>query len=181
MAEMFEIKVDTSQLDRIRRLGDAAKDGRKPLKDFFLWYKARLTVMFARCGKGTTGGSDRGATWKGFANQYTRKTDGVTVPAWGGVEKLYGKGNVKGRKRTKGRVTAGSRLMRDTDAMFGRSLARPSILTQTQMRVFGTPEYAKYQHAIRPWLFFYESEDQPAFAGLVDAFLTSKERELGLT
>jgi len=34
------------------------------------------------------GGTFRGVTWPWFADQYTRKTDGVTVPAQGGVKRI---------------------------------------------------------------------------------------------
>ncbi len=90
------------------------------------------------------GGTFRGVTWAPFKDQYTRKTDGVTVPAWGGVPRLHTVSTtrhkiramelgtrrvlrtgdfVQGRRRGKGkrRVEFSSNLLRDTGAMAGRA------------------------------------------------------------
>ena len=52
---------------------------------------------------GHDGGTFRGVTWPGFADQYTRKTDGVTVPAEGGVPRIAAgfstRGNVRRQTR----------------------------------------------------------------------------------
>lgn len=46
------------------------------------------------------GGTRRTVSWGWFADQYTRKTDGVTVPAEGGVKRLRGERYQRGNKKT---------------------------------------------------------------------------------
>ena len=48
---------------------------------------------------GHDGGTYRGVTWPGFADQYTRKTDGVTVPAEGGVPRIAAGYSIRQRVR----------------------------------------------------------------------------------
>ncbi len=175
-----EIRVNTEQLAKLDALGERAKDGRVPLKRWFGWYGNMLADMFTRIGRGSSGGSMRGVTWSPFANQYRRKTDGVLVPAWGGVSKMrrrivgkpghlrlaaLQKGDmVKGRKRQRGRVRSDSWLMRDTGRMFGETRQRPLALDANHLRIGPTVEYAEYQNKWRPFLFIYPPQDEPSLA-----------------
>jgi hypothetical protein len=105
-----------------------------------------------------TGGMFRGTQWNGMKAQYTRKIDGATVPAWGGVKRVshgvrkvgyiekmrkegigiktrYERmsrvtGNVQGKKRPSGRrVSTSSTMMQDTGSMRNSVLAAPLTLT----------------------------------------------------
>jgi len=101
------------------------------------------------------GGTYRGVSWDYFAPQYTRKTDGVTVPAWGGVSKVHGSGNVKGRKRASGaRVKVGDSVVQDLGTLRANAAL---VLQMTKDRlILGNPNlsYAAEQAEMRPFLFF---------------------------
>ncbi len=133
------------------------------------------------------GGTFRGVTWAGFADQYTRKTDGVPVPAWGGVRRIRagmstrsakgrrlrtgvaqdirtrrfvgGKattGPVRGKLRPSGkRITPNSHLMVDTGRMRKGATGNARI-SRKRLLIF-VPNgvgYARFQQAMRPFLFF---------------------------
>jgi len=84
---MIGLSVDSKELrDALRRIGARARDGRQPLTAFYAEWKATVTRDWSAVRAG--GGTFRGRKWAGMKPQYTRKTDGVTVPAWGGVAKM---------------------------------------------------------------------------------------------
>lgn len=119
------------------------------------------------------GGTYRGVTWKPFAKQYTRKTDGVTVPAWGGVAKLRGQGVVQGRKRPSGQwVTQTSNLMRDTGIMAAAAGSSWRFENQNHRIIMSTEgpakKYAPRQQALRPFLFFHLPNDLTRFKQIAD-------------
>jgi hypothetical protein len=107
------------------------------------------------------GGSYRGVTWTYFIPQYTRKGghkgtgDKSTVPAWGGIAKVRGKGIVKGRQRPSGvRLRKDDSLMQDTGTMRSRAAL---VMRQDQRTLILGPQgvrYAAAQQAQRPFLFF---------------------------
>ena len=105
------------------------------------------------------GGTHRGVLWRYFAPQYTRQTDGVTVPAWGGVPKLRGGGMVKGRKRPSGaRIAEGDAIMQDTGTMRARAaLVVRMEKYNARLGVQGV-NYAAAQHKTRPFLFFTDAD-----------------------
>ena len=118
------------------------------------------------------GGRFRGVLWKYFAPQYTRKTDGVTVPAWGGVPKVRGSGLVKGRKRPSGaRVRQGDAIMQDTETM--RGMAALVVRMDRYMARLGVQgvNYAAAQHKRRPFLFFVQA-DADELVGMLRLYLT---------
>jgi len=84
--------IDTRQLDLVtagfESLGREGKQrvSRATLND--LWIYITQEIRSAWVAVKATGGTYRGETWEGMKDQYTRKTDGVTVPAWGGVPYL---------------------------------------------------------------------------------------------
>ena len=88
-----------------RRLEEVAEKGKRP-RDLFVRIHAdqrtKSRTMFRKLRRG---GTFRQVTWPWYQDQYTRKTDGVTVPAEGGVPKVRGEGVVLG--------TAASRLARE--------------------------------------------------------------------
>ena len=101
------------------------------------------------------GGTYRGVSWDYFAPQYTRKTDGVTVPAWGGVPKVFGGGTVKPRIRPSGApVSPGDSIVQDSGTL--RSRAALVLKMKPQLLELGPQgvTYAAHQQAMRPFLFF---------------------------
>jgi hypothetical protein len=101
------------------------------------------------------GGTYRGVHWAYFAPQYTRKTDGVTVPAWGGVPKIVGTGTVKGRLRPSGaRVSAGDSVVQDSGVLRSRAALVVHEGKQLLRLMPQGVSYAKYQNRRRPFLFF---------------------------
>ena len=98
--------------------------------------------------------------WPAAADQYTRKTDGATVPAWGGVQKLNGKGTVKGRKRPSGaQVTSGSTMMADTARMRSGFLTPRFLNNGFRIEFDGAAEgYGVYQNKRRHFAFFTSSD-----------------------
>ena len=114
------------------------------------------TGIFARL---RNGGTHRGVTWRYFADQYTRKADGVTVPAWGGVQRLRGRGTVQGRKRPSGaRVKQGDAIMQDTNTLRSRALASVRI-TRFRLVMGNNLTYGAAQQAMRPYAFFHLPDD----------------------
>lgn len=137
---------------QLQRLADTPDGLHQPFKRFAQYMRVVTDDTFENL---RTGGSYRGVRWRYFAPQYTRKTDGVTVPAWGGVRKLYGRGTVLGRLRPSGaRVAKGDAIMQDTGTMRSRA----ALVTKMD-RYFARlgPQgvnYATAQQAMRPFLFF---------------------------
>lgn len=130
------------------------------------------------------GGHYRGVDWRWYKDQYTRKADGVTVPAEGGsprvgrgwkqiasdlktrkavmVQHKNVTGNVKGKKRGSGkRVTKSSHLLRDTGRLSAAAGATLSFQRQGKTMILGTNvAYAEAQQARRPFLFFQVPQDE---------------------
>ena len=101
------------------------------------------------------GGTFRGVTWDYFAPQYKRKSDGVTVPAWGGVPKVRGSGKVKPRIRPSGQpVRKGDSIVQDNETLRGR--AALVLQMKPQLLELGPRglNYAAAQQSMRPFLFF---------------------------
>lgn len=130
------------------------------------------------------GGHYRGVEWRWYKDQYTRKTDGVTVPAEGGSPRVARgwkhiasdlktrkavmarhktvTGNVKGKKRPSGkRVTKSSSLLRDTGRLAAATGMTLSFKRQGKTMILGTNvAYAEAQQARRPFLFFQVPQDE---------------------
>lgn len=107
------------------------------------------------------GGSYRGVQWPGFRPQYVRE-DGTEVPAWGGVDKVRGKGRVKGRLRPSGtRVTARSLIMRDTGYLASAAASVRKTRRSGRLLIIETPvKYAAPQQSMRPFMFFTRADRQ---------------------
>jgi hypothetical protein len=130
------------------------------------YMRSRISKQFT---ESSQGGLSRGVTWLYFADQYTRKTDGVTVPAWGGVPRLDGKGNVLGRKRhgaprgwrnkTQKRVKFGDKVMQNTRALYNSLLSVSAIKNGgNTIWLYSAKRYETYQDRLRPYLFFMTPE-----------------------
>ncbi len=131
--------------------------GQAIFREFSIYMRQATDNMFQFLGKG---GTHRGVTWQGWADQYLQKTTGVTVPAWGGVPKVYGAGSVLGRKRPSGaRVDQSSNLMQDWGTLRANA-ALTTYLGKDLLRM--GPQgvsYAGEMQEMRPFLFFQIPKD----------------------
>lgn len=169
----FKVIVDDKAAHlRIENLKENLQELQPVFVNFQAYMKRRQALMFRRLRKG---GSFRGVTWRPFANLYTRKSTGETIPAWGGVERLDGQGLVLGRKRTSGkRITKNSSIMRDRGRLAIASLSDHTITSNTL--TMDTPEeYAKYQNAARPFQFFEVPKDTRTLQRLIKKQIEADE------
>lgn len=156
MAET-KIKVDDKAvLKMLDRVGDKMDSLRAPFREYAQYMRVQTDNTFEAL---RVGGTFRGQTWRYFAPQYTRKTDGITVPVWGGVKKVRGGGLVKGRKRPSGqRIRQGDALIQDTGTL--RSRAALVVRMEKYEARLGVPNvrYANDQQDMRPFLFFASND-----------------------
>ena len=170
------ITVQVSNLDvKLSGLESAAKDLTPAWLQTVSYTEGVTQDLFRRLAHG---GTYRGVRWKWFAPQYTRKTDGVTVPAEGGVPKLRGRGLVKGKMRPSGkRVTRNSNLMQDTGAMRGQSSHnwdyKPHRLTGTVKL-----PYAAKQHSMRPFWFWEHPKDTTYIRQAIGDHVVGRKRDV---
>lgn len=160
-----KIEVRDKALRRqLQRLAETPGGLRKPFTRFAQYMRVVTDDTFENLRRG---GTYRGVMWRYFAPQYTRKTDGVTVPAWGGVPRLYGSGTVLGRLRPSGaRVAAGDAIMQDTMTMRSRAaLVTRMDRYMARLGVQGV-NYAPAQQAMRPFLFF-TNKDANVLSGIL--------------
>ncbi len=156
------IKVDDHELrERMDQLEAAGSDLRKIWRRFYQYMRVQTALTWRNL---RTGGEFRGVTWKYFAPQYTRKTDGVTVQAWGGVPKIRGSGMVKGRIRRRSlgggmvRLAQGDALMDSTGTLKAQAAGSVFVMNSNRLR-FGTNlQYARRQAELRPFLFFTRND-----------------------
>jgi hypothetical protein len=157
--------------DRLRRLADEA---RSEVAKFILipwaeqvgtWrHQAWEGMTYSRLDGGPASFMGT-ATWVPSPAQYTRKTDGVRVPAFGGVPRVRRgtnrlgermkrvSGNVSGRRRASGkRVARTSIMMADTGRM-RREFTRRYTLANSGLSIALTTnvEYAATQNRMRPF------------------------------
>lgn len=141
----MNVTVNLNQtIKALNKIKVKSDDARPLLTAVSAFHLRQVGVTFSQQGK-----RDEHPAWPSFAPQYTRKTDGVTVPAWGGVPKLRGKGNVKGRMRPSGkRITPNSKILMDTGTLRGSFLRQllenkkvvyGSILSYAGQHQFGDP------------------------------------------
>ena len=128
------------------------------------------------------GGTYRGVTWPPYADQYTRKTDGTVVPAHGGVKKLRGRGNVKGRKRPSGRrITSSSNLLRDTGTLAAAAGTAWRFENKRHRLIMSTEgpakTYAPKQARTRRFLFFVIPDDRKKFVEISNKIHRSEFRK----
>lgn len=88
----------------LQQLEERLEDGTQPLAAFDIEVKGEIGLEWGLNAR-AEGGYVRGQWWEGFADQYTRKTDGVTVPAWGGVPKVKLGYRVIGRRLSLGTMS----------------------------------------------------------------------------
>jgi hypothetical protein len=159
------VRIDDARVKKLfKRL--SAYESKKALQEFQQYMRGEVDSMFDALSNAGGSGRHRGVSWPGFADQYTRKTDGVTVPAWGGVPKVRGKGKVKGRRRggrrnAEKRVEPSSAIMQSTGNLRGKATAH-TFRRNRNLLTFGTTpsvKYAAHQAEMRPYLFFVPRKD----------------------
>lgn len=150
-------------------LSHRGQDFRPALREFHAYMTRQTDLMFERAGgpgSALIGGSYRGIYWRPFSPQYLR-ADGTLVPAWGGVDKVRGRGQVKGRKRPSGqRVTLHSLLMQDTGRLRSRATTGMVRLTPRSIEFGPNLEYAAHQNAMRPFLFVTAADTEAMVAAV---------------
>jgi hypothetical protein len=168
-----DLVVDVEQVSKLFDDAEGALSDARPIfKTFSLYMRQMIDNTFENL---RHGGSYRGVTWDYFAPQYTRKTDGVTVPAWGGVPKVSGIGMVQGRLRPSGtRVQSGDSVVQD----FGTLRARAALVTALKPNLLKMgPQgiaYAAAQDALRPFAFFALPKDSDALLKIAMRHLEKK-------
>ena len=172
---MMQLDVQDEALQKLlKQVDKALSTGRAVFKEFALYMRQVTDTTFIR---NRHGGSYREVSWDYFAPQYTRKTDGVTVPAWGGVAKIHGTGTVKGRKRPSGaRIKQGDSVMQDGGTLRARAAL---TLALGENKIELGPQgvrYAGEQQAMRPFLFFEVPKDSTR---LLQIALKHLQREVG--
>lgn len=154
---MLNFKIDSRRAAiLLDELGDKVSDLTPAFTNFHAYMLRRTALMFVRLKKG---GQFRGETWEYFSPQYTRKTDGVTVPAWGGVPRLrsgysarklrggfvrgaYSRldtGRLSGQQKTGGPIRgrlrhSGKRITPSASMMADTGRLRNAALTQVHIR-----------------------------------------------
>lgn len=157
---LIELTVETESV--VKRIKIAAARTMRPVALFRRIrhdQQAKTAMMFRRLAHG---GTYRGVRWPWFAPQYRRKTDGVLVPAEGGVPRMDGQGEVQGRLRPSGnRVGSQSNLLRDTGILRGAAATVSRLRNRFQTLEIVTPvEYAAFQQKRRPFTFFTRTDEQ---------------------
>ena len=154
MAKGFSSNSDDF-LAKIRKIAQEAKDVKRPMARWRLGYGVR-TVRASRPSVGQSG-MFRGNPWRKLAPMYTRK-DGTVVPVWGGVQKVHGRGNVKGRKRRRGPRYKESDRQLDklrTQGLIGGWAQAAPLFSKGNKRltISARQPYAERQHKMRPFAF----------------------------
>ena len=152
-----QITLDDEKVRRmLRGVNIRAKDVRRGWRVFQQYMRARTNQTFERL---RHGGTFRGVHWDYFKPQYRRR-DGTLVPAWGGVRKVKGGGEVLGQKRPSGsRVRRGDSILQDTETLRGRAALVQRMTRNTLVLGPQGVRYAAPQHRRRPFLFFEVPRD----------------------
>ena len=142
-------------------------DWTRPLKQFGGYVAKEVGQQILAAGDPQRGGSGRGVFWRPRREYYTRR-DGTLIPAWGGVPKVRGQGQVLGRK-TKGgaRLTASSRILggvKNPGSLLKRKVSGDTLTIEP------TRPFVAYQHDMRQFLFFHEPKDSKALEGIALSF-----------
>jgi len=170
-AGMTEIRLEGDSKRLFTEL-ESRGDGMTKVFRVFSRYMGVMTDNMFK--KNARGGVWRGVTWKYFAPQYTRK-DGTVIPAWGGVAKVRGEGNVLGRKRPSGaRIQKGDSVVQDTGTLRNNATLGVAHITKTKMRIGTNINYAAAQQKMRPFLFFTKRDAAYLNKLMSDYLMTGK-------
>lgn len=147
---MMSLGVNDARLfAKLALLGKSATNGTKPLRAFYLAIKPQWLKQWNAVK--ATGGTFRGKAWPAFADQYTRKTDGVTVPAWGGVRRIergfqkskVWASDIATRKEQRRGVSTGERMKRRSGNVSGKLRGSDKRVTQNSIQMRDTGELSQ--------------------------------------
>lgn len=158
MADLVEMRVDSRAAIRaLEELGTRAADGRIPLRRWYQGYRARVITAWGKMRP--SGGLFRGVfPWAKTKDQYTRKTDGVTVPVYGGVARVQ-RGYQKAKawatdiatRRTQRRgVSTGERMARTSGNVSGKLRKSGQRWTAKDVPLMDTGELRDFLFPPRP-------------------------------
>lgn len=164
------LDVETAEVNKLLgKVKDKLSGGSNVFRMFAAYMRTVTDNTFRRLRRG---GIYRGVKWSYFSNQYTRKTDGVTVPAWGGVPRLKkkklksGKGFYKNQGKVKGRLRPSGTRVKQGDSVvqdLGTLRARAALVGYLgDDKVTMGPQgvtYAAAQQRMRPFIFFEVPKD----------------------
>lgn len=174
----MQIEVDaTPALLAISGLEAASRDMKPPLQRFGQYLIKAMTRQMRAAGSARVGGTARGAQWAGMKPQYTRR-DGTVVPAWGGVSKVRGAGQVKGRKLKDGSRITSSYKMFSRLKSAGAFVSGTRTVTSTTITLKTRGPAAAQQHAMRQFLFFEPGKDLMALEKQVTRYLERSQYTL---
>jgi hypothetical protein len=116
----------------------------------------------------------RTKVWREVRPMYIRQ-DGTRIPPWGGVPKVVGRGNVKGRKRARSRrLKSGDIVGRDTGNMF-RQWTKP-VVKQRSVTFSVRQLYGRYQEKLRSFAYL-TTDDKRIFVSEVGRYLRELMRK----
>jgi hypothetical protein len=167
---MMKVTVSGSGLARLSRIAEEAKRPREAVlipwaEQVGTWrHQAWEGMTYSRLDGGSADFMGT-ATWGASPPQYIRKTDGVRVPAFGGVPRVRRgvnrlgqrmkrvSGNVQGRRRASGKPTARTSVMMADTGRMRREFTRRYTLTSSGYSIALTTnvEYASQQNRMRPF------------------------------
>jgi hypothetical protein len=187
---MMTVTIDASDLRAdLRALGETLKDVSPSMRRWGREDFIPATIRTMRAvGVAARGGTDARLQaaglppWRPWAIQYRRKTDGVTVPAWGGVPKaatlthnapgrrkaknpkvFRGRELVLGRMRRRGqRAKTSDQMLEDTKQMVRGALGAPKAVTPNSITYEASAEYAGHATGAgggRHWLFIAPQDE----------------------
>lgn len=163
----MQIEIELKNDGKLAELEKKLADFRPAWKSIHAFMLKTILYQFdAMKGDLGSGRTLRGVRWKYFKYQYIRKTDGVTVPAWGGVPlirkswkypraKLV-KGKLRSKQRgSKKRIKKGDSIMQNTGKMRSGILQKIRMTKyKITMRSAGDQKKIGFQNRLRPFLFF---------------------------
>lgn len=149
------------------------EDWRGPINSYRAYFYGEVSDQIRLAGHGASGGIARGVAWGPFAPQYTRQ-DGTIVPAWGGIPKKRGKGQVQGKRRRDGsRVTMASRMLDVKPS----ALLSVRHLTATGIEIVAHGAWAAQQNAMRQFIFYQQPKDVDKFEQIAQRWANAMIRK----
>ncbi len=150
---------DSGAQAEIQGLENSLSDVRRPL-GYFGRYMVNQIMRQIKQSTVSSGGQSRGTSWTPYKPYYTRR-DGTVVPAWGGIAKIHGQGDVKGRKRhNQTRISANDRFFAGVKSPGSLVRRRITVGPNDATLTFRTTAaLSTAQNAMRPFLFFQSGKD----------------------
>lgn len=168
---MLDLEYDGSEaVAMLSGLTEAVTDWRRPMNTFRAYMVREVGKQIEQAGS-ASGGTARGVRWDGYAPQYTRR-DGSTVPAWGGVAKVRGKGTVQGKRNGSGRIISkGSRMLANVKP---GSLLTVHHRDNNSISIGPTSGFAARMNTMRQFAFYQEPRDVEKLERIAIAYMKAR-------